>query len=181
MSSLKTAILIPAFNEDENIYKVVVQSQKFGHVIVINDGSTDATSIAAEKGGASVINHSCNLGYEAALNSGFQAALDQGFDYAITLDADGQHNPAIIAEFISHLDKGSDLVLGRRSSLQRWSEGVFAFVGRSLWGVSDPLCGMKAYRLSSVKIPAIFDTRKLIGTELMLKMIKNLSKMQRIK
>lgn len=173
MYAKSVAILIPAFNEECNIYEVIRKSKKYGDVIVVNDGSADMTSLVAKRGGAIVIDHTCNQGYESALNTGFQAALDGDYSYAITLDADGQHNPTIITEFLSHLNNGADVVIGRRSSLQRWSEWVFAVVCRLVWGVSDPLCGMKAYRLSSIRQPSLFDTRKLIGTELMVRMIKD--------
>jgi glycosyltransferase involved in cell wall biosynthesis len=138
---------------------------------VVDDGSTDATGSLARAAGAEVIRHEVNRGYDSALNSGFARAAQLGFEYTITVDADGQHNPAQLAEFVRLLDEGNDLAIGRRDKLQRFAETIFAFVGRMCWGVSDPLCGMKAYRTDLYRAAGCFDRVGSIGTELAIRSI----------
>src|SRR6202008_581827 len=100
------------------------------------------------------------------LNSGFRRAAELQCDYAITMDADGHHNPAQLVEMISYLDKGYEMGLGVRDRFQRLGETVFGLVGRPLWRMSDPLCGMKAYKLDLYRQVGHFDRFKSIGTEL---------------
>ena len=71
----KVAIIIPAFNEEETITKVVKEATKFGKVIVIDDGSLDKTGEKAKRSGAILQIHKANLGYDAALNTGFKKAV----------------------------------------------------------------------------------------------------------
>ena len=166
-------LVIPAFNEASQIYNVVASALEYADVIVIDDGSTDKTAILAETAGAYVIKHAQNKGYEAALSSGVLAAKERGYVYALTLDADGQHDPRVIESFIVELNLGCDLIIGYRDKLQRWSEVLFAKLGLVLWGVRDPLCGMKLYRLDWLDRFGGFDTKKLVGTELAVRMIEN--------
>ena len=176
----KVALIIPALNEASKIASVVRSARNYGDVIVVDDGSSDGTGFYAKAAGAFVATHSCNLGYEAAIETGMQTALKAQYVYAITLDGDGQHSPDLIASFLAELDSGLDLVLGARDVYQRWSEVVFAKFGSLVWGVTDPLCGMKAYRLSWLETIGTFDTKKLVGTELAVKMIVNGAKFSEI-
>lgn len=173
-------LVIPAFNEAMKISDVVLGAREFADVIVIDDGSVDATAQLAEDAGALVIKHTQNRGYEAALNSGILAAKDHGYVYALTLDADGQHDPLLINDFIQGLDKEPELIIGHRDKLQRWSEVLFACVSKILWGVRDPLCGMKLYRLDWLNRIPYFDTKKLVGTELAIKMIVSGASFQQV-
>jgi glycosyltransferase involved in cell wall biosynthesis len=164
-------IIIPAFNEAETIEDVVFQAKKHGVAIVIDDGSRDGTCEKALSAGAQVYRHKYNRGYENALNSGFSEAARLGCKYILTMDADGQHNPGQLKEFIDQLDLGYDLVLGCRNETQRFSELVFAFVGRVLWNVSDPLCGLKAYQIKNYLRLGSFNTFPSLGTELAMRSI----------
>jgi glycosyltransferase involved in cell wall biosynthesis len=167
----KLAVVIPAYNEAEKIESIVDAAMRYGDVIVVDDGSCDDTSILSKKNKALVIVHAENRGYEAALETGMQAAVKEGYLYAITLDADGQHDPALIEQFKSELEDGLDLVVGHRDNFQRWGEVVFSIFGSLLWGLKDPLSGMKAYRLSWLIKVGAFDTKRLVGAELAVKMI----------
>lgn len=168
MERYNLAIIIPAFNEENSIKKMVESVLRYGEVIVINDGSKDQTSLLAKRSGALVIDHQNNLGYDKALNSGFKKASDLGFEFAITLDADGQHDPSFIKNFLDELLLGFDIVIGIRDFKQRFSEILFSFFTFYKWGIKDPLCGFKAYRLSLFRSCGCFDRNNLIGTELML-------------
>lgn len=168
MTELKVAILIPALNEAETIESVVISMLPYGKVIVIDDGSTDGTGRLAHRAGALVENHAVNCGYDRALVSGIMKALKDDFDVAITVDADGQHDQSIIANMLQEIKDGADIVVGARDKLQRVSEVLFSFVSDFLWGLSDPLCGMKAYRLSKLKHINSLYTYQSIGTELII-------------
>ena len=107
--------LIPAFNEAARIAAVVLESRAHLPVLVVDDGSTDSTASVAEAAGASVLAQRPNQGKGAALRAGFRWALEQGFDAVITLDGDGQHEPASIPAFLTaRVVAGDALVIGCR-------------------------------------------------------------------
>ena len=166
MDKHKVAIVIPALNEQETIFSVVQSVKEYGIVIVVNDASQDQTNKEAKKAGAIVINHEINRGYDGALNSGFLKACELGCEVIITFDADGQHDPLNINEFIMLIDNGNDVVIGIRSNFQRASEYIFSWVSNFKWGIRDPLCGMKAYSSEVYKQLGYFSSYNSIGTEL---------------
>jgi len=126
--------IIPAFNEDQRIEKVVQGALVHLPVLVIDDGSLDKTSRVAEQAGAQVIQQTPNQGKGIALRRGFKHALDNGYQAVVTLDADGQHDPEEIPTFLGAFQAGdADLIIGRRdfkeippirrlaNSLGKWS------------------------------------------------------------
>ena len=168
MDRLRIALVVPALNEAATIAVVVMGALQYGTCIVVDDGSTDDTADRARQAGAVVVSHTANLGYDAALNSGFKVAACMPCDAIITLDADGQHNPALLQQFVERLSTGADLVLGVRNQRPRLAEHVFAWYTKWRFGIVDPLCGMKAYRIGLFQALGHFDSRGSIGTELML-------------
>jgi len=107
--------LIPGYNEVHFISQVVQGASQHVPVIVIDDGSTDGTGAAAAGAGAQVITHSVNQGKGKALNTGFDYAVERGVAAAITLDADGQHDPSEIPRFIEAFRRGAaDIIIGQR-------------------------------------------------------------------
>ena len=166
MDKCKVAIVIPAYNEAATIQDVVRSVSCYGTVFVVDDASTDNTKTEAKKAGADVISHAINLGYDEALNSGFSTVNEKGFDIVITFDADGQHSAELIEQYISLIEVGADVVVGIRNRFQRPSEYVYSRVSRIKWGIHDPLCGMKAYRLDVYRELGFFDSYRSIGTEL---------------
>jgi glycosyltransferase involved in cell wall biosynthesis len=109
--------LIPAHDEAPRITAVVSAARKLLPVIVVDDGSTDATADRAREAGAEVIEQRPNQGKGMALRTGFRRALADGADAILTLDADGQHDPAEIPWFLDAwaVDPRPDLVIGRRN------------------------------------------------------------------
>lgn len=180
MERFRLAIIIPALNESETIGKVVNLAKNYGTPVVVDDGSTDATAEKARLGGAVVVSHAINMGYDAALNSGFTYAAELRFDWVVTMDADGQHNPAILSEFIKKLEAGADVVIGVRDRRQRLAEHVFAWIARAAWGIKDPLCGLKGYRISVYNELGHFDSYNSIGTELAIFSAKRKKKIYQI-
>jgi glycosyltransferase involved in cell wall biosynthesis len=159
-------IIIPALNEAQSIANVIGGARQFGTVIVVDDGSTDETAAIATAAGADVVRHEINRGYDAALNSGFARAARLGCQAVVTLDADGQHDPLLLQQFIAALDQNAAVVIGVRDRFQRLAERMFASVARARWNIRDPLCGMKAYRMEVYRELGHFDCYGSIGTEL---------------
>ena len=165
MDRFGVAIVIPALNEEVAIEHVIRAVMPYAVPVVVDDGSSDNTVIKARKAGAIVVVHMRNMGYDAALETGLFHAIKLGFCYAITMDGDGQHMPETIELFKKRLEGGADLVIGIRDRHQRFAEALFALVGKYIWGVEDPLCGMKGYRLKLIADIGYFDSYKSIGTE----------------
>jgi glycosyltransferase involved in cell wall biosynthesis len=166
MDRHRIGIVIPALNEAKTVGSIVSSASSYGVPIVVDDGSSDKTGELAAAAGATVVRHAVNRGYDAALNSGFAQAAKLDCKYVITMDADGQHNPGILESFIQMLDAGADVVIGNRDRRQRLAEHIFAWVASARWGIHDPLCGMKAYRIEIYSALGHFDACGSIGTEL---------------
>jgi glycosyltransferase involved in cell wall biosynthesis len=129
-----TAIVIPAYNAGRHLGavldRVLVQSPR-EHIHVVDDGSRDDTAAVAESRGVHVIRQTPNQGKAAALRTGFQATRD--YDRVVTLDADGQHDPADLPRFLEAAAAGNDLVVGART-LGQGMPGLRAFGNRvSSW------------------------------------------------
>jgi len=113
---MKVVAIIPALNAQLTIARVVAEARRYIEpVVVVDDGSSDATGDVARAVGAIVLRHDVNRGKGAALKTGFAWALDQGYDAVITLDADGQHLASEIPKFLDIAD--ADLVIGGRAHL----------------------------------------------------------------
>ena len=159
---------------------MVSAARQYGQVIVVDDASTDGTGGIALQSGAIVKRNSSNLQYDGALEVGLRTALEQGYEYAVTLDADGQHDSSDLPRVIAALHEGADLVVGIRPEPARMAEGVFGIVGRRLWGIDDPLCGLKGYRLSWLPRYDAFDTYRSIGTYLAIRMVEDGARVRQI-
>lgn len=111
----RVLVLIPANNESRHVAAVVRDSRAYLPVLVVDDGSTDDTAAKAKSAGADVLTQTPCQGKGSALLAGMNRALSEGYTAVITLDADGQHDPAEIPGFIeSFRAHGADLIIGRR-------------------------------------------------------------------
>ncbi|MBL8250489.1 MAG: glycosyltransferase family 2 protein [Candidatus Competibacter sp.] len=142
--------LIPAYNEEATIGDIVAQiRQRFAYpVVVIDDCSGDATARRARAAGATVLPLTLQLGAWGAIQTGLRYALSQGYRTAITLDADGQHEPECIGELVEPLiGRRADVVIGafpeRASRARRLAWSYF----RVLTGLKleDITSGFRAY------------------------------------
>jgi glycosyltransferase involved in cell wall biosynthesis len=108
--------LIPAHDEAPRIGSVIEVARRHLPVLVVDDGSSDATAAVARVAGATVIEQRPNQGKGAALRAGFRNAIAGGAEAILTLDADGQHDPAEIPAFLAAwaAEPQPDLVIGRR-------------------------------------------------------------------
>ncbi|MGD2118685.1 MAG: glycosyltransferase family 2 protein [Chromatiales bacterium] len=173
-SDFHLAVVIPALNEAATITSVIDAVHKRGAAaLVVDDGSEDDTVEQAHAAGATVICHKQNRGYEAALGTGIEAAISQGYELAITFDADGQLDADDILHFqeIAQAD-AADIVVGIRDYRNRYSEYLLSLYGRYRFGLSDPLCGMKLYRLNKANGFLPFDSSLLVGMEMAFRMIE---------
>jgi len=107
--------LIPGYQEGPRIATVVDGARAHLPVVVVDDGSTDDTAAQAEAAGAAVLRQVLNAGKGAALRAGFRYALEHGAAAVVTLDADGQHDPAEIPSFLAVFEASRpELIVGRR-------------------------------------------------------------------
>lgn len=107
--------LIPAWNEAARIGPIVKATRAYLPVLVVDDGSCDDTAAKAEDAGATVVRHPQNRGKGVALMTGFSWGLAHGCAAVLTLDADGQHDPADIPKFLAAYEADAgDLIIGRR-------------------------------------------------------------------
>lgn len=173
MERSRVAIIIPALNESKTIDGIVKSVLPFGRVIVIDDCSTDNSAEIARNAGAEVVIHDRNLGYDKAINTGFAFASSLGCEVAITMDADGQHDSSLVHKFIDSINDEIDMVIGIRSYQQRIAEYIFSYYSRFFFGVMDPLCGIKAYKMNIYDLLGHFDSYNSFGTELAFFGIKN--------
>ena len=108
--------LIPGYQEGPRIAIVVEGARVHLPVVVVDDGSSDDTAAQAGVAGATVLVQRPNAGKGAALRAGFRYALEHGAEAVVTLDADGQHDPAEIPTFLAAFEAGRpELVVGRRN------------------------------------------------------------------
>lgn len=112
-------VLIPAYNESTRIGPVITAAQQFLPVLVVDDGSVDETELVTKTSGTDVLRQVPNQGKGAALRAGFKKAIADGYAAVITLDADGQHDPAEIPLFIEeYRSRNADLIIGARNFQQ---------------------------------------------------------------
>jgi glycosyltransferase involved in cell wall biosynthesis len=115
---VKTLVFIPAWNEAESVGAVIADVRERlpdADLLVIDDGSSDATAARAREAGATVASLPFNQGLGAALQTGYLYALREGYDFCAHLDADGQHPPAEVGRLLEEVRVGrADLVLGSR-------------------------------------------------------------------
>ncbi len=157
---MRAIAIIPAFREEDRVGRVVAGVNKYlEDVLVIDDGSPDGTAAAAARAGADVLRLSPNRGKGAALRAGFAEASRRHFDAAVTLDADGQHDPAAIPALLAVLAAGADIVIGSRLKDLRgmppqrvfantFTSAVISIVTGRL--VRDSQTGYRALRLAVV-------------------------------
>ena len=118
MSGLRVLVIIPAHNEQESLPRTLSEVRAAAPeagVLVVDDGSRDATASVARRHGVPVLRHPVNLGVGGALQTGFRWALEHGYEVGVQLDADGQHDPAYLAALLEPMRAGRcDVSIGSR-------------------------------------------------------------------
>ncbi|MCX9083572.1 MAG: glycosyltransferase family 2 protein [Candidatus Methanoperedens sp.] len=166
---MKTIAIIPAYNEESTIEKVIKETSIFvGEVLVINDGSKDRTIEIARNAGATVIDNIVNRGLGKTIKRGYAEAIKRGADIVVQIDADGQYDPQEIPKLTQPiLDNKADLVLGTRLEnlkyempwLKRKGNKAFTWLLRRLTGadIKDGQTGFRATRKE------VFETIEIEG------------------
>jgi glycosyltransferase involved in cell wall biosynthesis len=159
------AAIIPAYFEEKHVADVVERTLKqLDNVLVVDDGSTDATAANARAAGAIVVKHERNAGKGESIKTGLRYWLERGFQHVIILDADGQHLPEEIARFIAAAPGGADLLIGTRMNDVRQMPFVRKIVNRYMsrrisrvckQDVPDTQCGFRM--LTARVIPHVLD------------------------
>lgn len=161
--AMNCCVIIPTYNNAQTLEKVLSGVLAFtGHLLVVNDGSTDETEHILQKfPEITVVKHPHNLGKGMALRSGFTKALQIGYNYAITIDSDGQHNPDDLPVFLQKLEeKPGILIVGARNMGQDSVPGKSSFGHRfsNFWfRVETGIClpdtqsGFRLYPLQKLK------------------------------
>jgi glycosyltransferase involved in cell wall biosynthesis len=147
----RTLIVMPAFNEEAsvgNVVREVLAALPGIAVLVVDDGSSDATAARATEAGARVARLPFNLGVGGAMRTGFRWALENGFMNVIQIDADGQHDPLSVPALLEQL-RSADLVLGARFA----GAGNYAAKGPRHWAMVT-----LASILSSISKTSLTDT-----------------------
>lgn len=112
----RVVVIVPAWNEERNVGRTVEEiaaARPHYDILVVDDGSTDATAAVARAAGAAVLPLPFNLGVGGAMRAGFTYAQRHGYGRAIQVDADGQHNPADIDLVLAGLQR-ADISIGAR-------------------------------------------------------------------
>lgn len=162
---MSDAVVLPVYNEASTVGAVLdaVREHFDGVVIVVDDGSTDGTAdVVGKRRDIVTLCNSANRGYGRSLADGMRMALSIGAERIVTMDCDGQHEPAHIPCFLGALS-GADIVSGsryladsavvgvapeqRRAVNERVTAAINAVTG---WGITDAFCGFKSYRADAL-------------------------------
>ena len=164
---MKALIIIPAYNESENLPKLFEALNEVNgefDIVVINDCSKDNTETVCISKRIKVITLPVNLGIGGAVQTGYQYALYQNYDIAIQIDGDGQHDPKFLPYLIKRIEEGNHLCIGSRfienegfqsSKIRRIGIRYFSWLIKLLTGtlITDPTSG---YRACSREVINIF-------------------------
>lgn len=156
-------IVIPAYNEEENIENVVNYiTTNYGQYdyVVVNDGSKDKTGAICRENGYELIDLPINLGLAGAFQTGLKYAYEKGYRYAIQFDADGQHRPEFIQAMLDRIKDGYDIVIGSRFLNQRKGRSLRMIGSKMITvaikmttgiRVSDPTSGMRMFSRNMIR------------------------------
>jgi glycosyltransferase involved in cell wall biosynthesis len=183
---------MPAYNEERSIVRMVLGCQKYvDRVIVVDDGSSDATAELAGSAGAHVVRHEWNAGYGAALRTCFETAREMGAQRLVIIDADGQHDPDEIPKLLQPLERGVDLVIGSRfckgngqevPTYRKVGMKVLDVTTNFLGGLSitDTQSGFRAYGKRAIDCICIDDDGMSAGSEILLQAKDNRLKVEEV-
>jgi glycosyltransferase involved in cell wall biosynthesis len=156
---MKVIAVLPAYNEEKRIKDTILKTKRYvDNIIVVDDGSEDKTAEASKKSGADVIRYEKNRGVGYATRVGLKRAISLKPDIIIFLDADGQHDPKYIPQFIKAIENGADYVCGWRDLSNYPLDRKIGNWGLQLLtnllchtGIKDTECGYRAMALDAAK------------------------------
>lgn len=157
---MPTFAVIPAYNEEEHLEQVIKETKKYvQNIIVVDDGSKDQTPKIAEDNKAILLKHIVNLGKGATLKTGCDHALKLGADKIVVLDADAQHDPNKIPEFLEALNDNNGIIFGYRKLSEtmpfilRFGNWFISKTTKFLYNLDlyDTQCGYRAFTADAYK------------------------------
>jgi len=178
---MKITVGLPAYNEEKNIAKIIVQLKKVAdQIIVCDDGSTDSTSIIAESLGAIIIKHPKNLGYGSAIRSIFLKSREINSEVLVTIDSDGQHKIEDIEKVVKPVVDGrADISIGSRfldkhdnaPKYRKLGINIITKVTNSSLSekITDAQSGFRAYNNKVLQALTPSDSGMGISTEILIK------------
>jgi len=178
---MKITVGIPAYNEEKNIAKIIVDLKKVAdQILVCNDGSTDSTAEIAESLGAIVIKHPKNLGYGSAIRSIFLKSREINAEVLVTIDADGQHKIEDVKKVIKPIVDGqADISIGSRfleegdnaPKYRKLGINIITKVTNSSLSekITDAQSGFRAYNNKVLQSLTPSDSGMGISTEILIK------------
>ncbi|AKB18811.1 glycosyltransferase family 2 protein [Methanosarcina sp. WWM596] len=179
-SSQNITAILPAYNEEVSIGSLVLLTRLYAdNVVVVDDGSTDRTAEVARKAGAEVVAHGANKGKAEALKTGFKTAAALGADIIVTMDSDGQHNPADIPNLLAPILKGNaEMVNGSRYlNYQGKNSSIFRRAGKKMQDttakmnfnlkITDTQSGFRAFAASTKDIFRFSGKKTAIENEML--------------
>ena len=176
---MKILAIIPAYKEEGRVGATVRGVVEYlAEVLVVDDGSPDRTADEARAAGAVLLRQEPNRGKGAALLLGFAYALENGYDAVVTLDADGQHDPAAIPAMTAELEAGADIVIGARKKDPRvmppqrilsntWTSVTLTALTCSL--IRDSQSGYRAIRAEVLRAVPLTTTKYDLESEQLVK------------
>ena len=167
-------ILIPSFNELNNLKKFIKEIHKRYKVLIIDDCSSDNTSTWLKKNKINFIKNKKNIGYEQSLIKGLMILSKvKRVEKIITMDADGQHKMKHIKKFINASNnKNPDLIIGSRKKKNRFIESIISKIFQMKYSLEDPLSGFKLYKREKLKEMKFDNFKKFFLVDLVLEFIK---------
>ena len=178
---MKITVGIPAYNEEKNIAKIIVDLKKVAdQILVCNDGSTDSTAEIAESLGAIVIKHPKNLGYGSAIRSIFLKSREINAEILVTIDADGQHKIEDVKKVTKPIVDGqADISIGSRfleegdnaPKYRKLGINIITKVTNSSLSekITDAQSGFRAYNNKVLQSLTPSDSGMGISTEILIK------------
>jgi glycosyltransferase involved in cell wall biosynthesis len=175
-TAVRIIIGMPAYNEAKYIGSLVLQAKRYGEeVVVVDDGSADATASIARLAGAAVIKHEQNRGYGNTIQTLLNEAKQRNTDILVILDADSQHDPDEIPRLIEGIKGGADIIIGSREMQSNKIAG-YRRLGQKLLSrmtgfaskkkLTDTESGFRAYSRKAINSLELKETGMAVSSEI---------------
>jgi glycosyltransferase involved in cell wall biosynthesis len=176
LTAVRIIIGMPAYNEAKYIGSLVLQAKRYGEeVVVVDDGSADATASIARQAGAAVIRHEYNQGYGNTIQTLLNEAKQRNADILVILDADSQHDPDEIPRLIEGIEGGADIIVGSREMQsnkiagyrrlgQKFLSRMTGFASKKK--LTDTESGFRAYSRKAINSLELKETGMAVSSEI---------------